>query len=89
MDWASDGQKAVEMFKDSRQGYYQAILMDVQMPIMNGLDASFEIRRLNRKKDAKKVAIIAMTANSFREDREKALLPEWTDLSPSLSRRIN
>ncbi|MDE8734282.1 transporter substrate-binding domain-containing protein [Eubacteriales bacterium DFI.9.88] len=72
VDWASDGQKAVEMFKDSRQGYYQAILMDVQMPIMNGLDASFEIRRLNRK-DAKKVAIIAMTANSFREDREKAL----------------
>ena len=72
VDWASDGQKAVEMFKDSQQGYYQAILMDVQMPIMNGLDASFEIRRLNRK-DAKKVAIIAMTANSFREDREKAL----------------
>lgn len=71
-DWASDGQKAVERFADSQQGFYQAILMDVQMPVLNGLDATAQIRRMNRK-DAREVAIIAMTANSFQEDRENAL----------------
>ncbi|MCQ4636947.1 transporter substrate-binding domain-containing protein [Anaerovorax odorimutans] len=69
---AADGQKTVEMFSTSKEGFYQAVLMDVQMPILNGLEAASRIRGLDRN-DAQEVGIIAMTANSFKEDREKAL----------------
>lgn len=72
VDDASDGTDAVKMFKSSTKNYYDIILMDVQMPTMNGYEATKNIRALKRQ-DAKKVPIVAMTANAFEEDREKAL----------------
>ena len=69
---AGDGSDAVQMVKDSPPNHYDIILMDVQMPVMNGYDATRNIRALNRK-DAKTVPIVAMTANAFEEDKENAL----------------
>ena len=67
-----NGQLALERFKDSEEGEFDAILMDVQMPVMNGYDATKAIRALERK-DAKEIPIIAMTANAFAEDEKEAL----------------
>lgn len=64
---AENGEKAVSMFKDSSEGYYDVILMDILMPVMNGLDATRKIRTLNRN-DSKIVPIIAMSANTFADD---------------------
>ena len=69
---APDGTDAVEMVKKSAEFYYDAILMDVQMPIMDGYEATRTIRALERK-DVKSMPIIAMTANALEEDREAAL----------------
>lgn len=67
-----NGQLAVERFKNAEEGEFDAILMDVQMPVMNGYDATRAIRALDRK-DASKIPIIAMTANAFAEDEKEAL----------------
>ncbi|MEY8426678.1 response regulator [Lachnospiraceae bacterium 46-15] len=67
-----NGQLAVERFKGSAEGEFDAILMDVQMPVMNGHDATRAIRALERS-DAGKIPIIAMTANAFAEDEKAAL----------------
>lgn len=65
-DHAENGRKAVELFCESLPGQYRAVLMDIQMPVMNGFDAAREIRKLNRE-DAKTIMIIAMTADAFEE----------------------
>ena len=68
---AMDGQQGVDVFEASRPGEYDAILMDVMMPVLNGYEATRTIRSMNRL-DAKTVPIIAMTANAFAEDIRKA-----------------
>ena len=67
-----NGKLAVERFEAAAEGTFDAILMDVQMPVMNGYDATRAIRALKRK-DAKEIPIIAMTANAFAEDEKEAL----------------
>ena len=69
---AENGQAAVDMFAAKPVGYYDAILMDVRMPVMNGLEATRAIRGLDRA-DAKAIPIIAMTANAFDEDVQLTL----------------
>lgn len=69
---AANGQEAVEMFQESAVGFYDIILMDIMMPIMDGLEASRQIRNSGRL-DASAVPVIAMSANAFEEDIEKSL----------------
>ena len=67
-----DGQQAVELFKEKPAGTFDAILMDLMMPVMDGYTATRKIRSLEHS-DAKTIPIIAMTANAFREDAEKCI----------------
>ncbi len=69
---ANDGQQAVGLFNNNPVGTFDAILMDIMMPVMDGLSATKAIRALNRP-DAGTVPIIAMTANAFAEDAQKCL----------------
>ena len=69
---ARNGKEAVELFQNSEIGEFDIILMDMQMPVMDGCTASSEIRRLPRA-DAESVLIYACTANTFQEDRERAM----------------
>ena len=66
----SDGKQAVELFRSSAPHTFDAILMDIMMPVMDGLAAARAVRALDRE-DAKTIPIIAMTANAFREDAQK------------------
>ena len=68
---AWNGQEAVDIFRKNRPGEFDAILMDIMMPVMNGYEATKMIRSLDRE-DAKVIPIIAMTANAFTEDRLRA-----------------
>ena len=69
---AENGKIAVEMLGKSNPGYYQLILMDVQMPVMNGYEATRVIRQMENKELAS-ISILAMTANAFESDRQEAL----------------
>ncbi len=72
LDWAENGQICLEKFQKAEQGYYDAVLMDIRMPIMNGYEATEAIRALDRQ-DAKEIPIIAMTADAFSEDIQRCL----------------
>ena len=72
IECAPDGTDAVAMIEAASEGYYDAVLMDVQMPVMNGYEATKAIRAMERK-DVKNLPIIAMTANAMEEDKETAL----------------
>ncbi|MCM1023409.1 MAG: response regulator [Prevotella sp.] len=75
---ADNGQIAVDMLKNSKPGYYDIVLMDVQMPVMNGYEAARAIRKLENKKLAS-IPILAMTANAFEEDKQEALKSGMND----------
>ena len=72
VDRAKDGVECVDMLEKAADGTYQIILMDVQMPVMNGYDAARKIRRMDDPQKAN-IPIVAMTANAFSEDRQVAL----------------
>ena len=78
VEQATDGDEAVEMVKKSEPGYYDAVLMDIQMPRMNGYDAARAIRAIDNPELAK-IPILAMTANAFKEDKEAALAAGMND----------
>ena len=67
-----NGLQAVEAFRNAKPGTFDAILMDIQMPVMNGYEATRAIRSLDHP-DAQKIVIIAMTADAFAEDVQEAL----------------
>lgn len=69
--WVTDGLQGVDKFTESHRGEYQIILMDIQMPVMNGLEATRQIRK-SKHPEALTIPIVAMTANSFQEDVEAA-----------------
>lgn len=71
VDAAENGKIGVDLFSNSQPGYYDAILMDIRMPVMNGINATMAIRSLHRP-DAKSIPIIAISANAFLEDMEQA-----------------
>ena len=70
---AVNGEDAVEKFLASKPGEYDCIFMDVMMPVMNGYEATKNIRAMEQRADAKTIPIIAMTANAFSEDIKEAL----------------
>ncbi len=72
VDHAQNGQEAVAMVEASEWGYYDLILMDIRMPVMDGVEATEHIRNMERE-DMKRVPIIAMTANAYDEDMQKSL----------------
>ena len=72
VDWAEDGLICVDMLENAATGYYDFILMDIQMPNLNGYDATVRIRELADREKAE-IPIIAMTANAFEEDKKMAI----------------
>ena len=72
VETAPDGTDAVDMVRRAEEHYYDAVLMDVQMPVMDGYEATRAIRALHRQ-DVRSLPIIAMTANAMEEDKETAL----------------
>ena len=74
---AADGQMCVDMLSYAEDGYYDLIPMDIQMPILNGYEATKAIRKLTDERA--KIPIIAMTANAFEEDRQAALAAGMDD----------
>ena len=72
VDHAENGKIAVEKFSSHPAGFYDAILMDMRMPEMDGLEATKTIRAMDRK-DAREIPIIALTANAFDEDVQRSL----------------
>ena len=78
VDRAKDGAECLDKLEKAVPGYYDMILMDIQMPVMDGYDAAARIRRMKDEEKAS-IPIIAMTANAFAEDRQKAISTGMND----------
>lgn len=78
IDIALDGKEALDMYENAPEGFYDIILMDIQMPIMNGYEATKAIRE-SKKKDSKTIPIVAMTADAFCDDVKQALFCGMND----------
>ena len=88
VDRAKDGVECVDMLEKAANGTYQLILMDIQMPVMNGYDAAKKIRRMDDLPKAE-IPIIAMTANAFSEDKQAALDAGMNDhVSKPINRNV-
>lgn len=92
VDLVTNGKLALDAFAASEEGEYDAILMDIMMPVMNGLTATTKIRALERP-DAETIPIIAMTANAFEEDKQKSFEAGMNDhvskpVDPKLLQRV-
>lgn len=88
IEHAENGAEALETFQQSKTGYYDGILMDIRMPVMDGLEATEHIRSL-KKADALKIPIIAMTANAFDEDQKMSIDAGMTaHLSKPINRKL-
>ena len=85
VDSVNDGIDAVERMKDLDENAYDLILMDIQMPKMDGYTATKEIRRLSNQRKAN-IPIVAMTANAFEEDKKKSMA---ADMNANLSKPVN
>ncbi len=72
VECAYNGEEALQRMKESKSGYYDLILMDIMMPVMDGLEATSEIRKIDRE-DCRTIPIIAMSANAFDEDVKRSL----------------
>lgn len=81
VEGAGDGREAVAMAEASEAGYYDLILMDIQMPVMNGYEAAAAIRRLPRE-DMRQIPVIAMSANAFAEDVQRSRASGMNDHIP-------
>lgn len=81
VEHASHGQQCIEMLQNASDGYYDLVLMDIQMPFMNGYEACKEIRKMEDTQKAN-IAIIAMTANAFEEDKQMAMQAGMNDYVP-------
>lgn len=81
VEHASHGQQCIEMLQNASDGYYDLVLMDIQMPFMNGYEACKEIRKMKDTQKAN-IPIIAMTANAFEEDKQMAMRSGMNDYVP-------
>lgn len=72
VDEAENGQKALQLFESASKGFYALIFMDINMPVMDGLEAAKAIRNINRL-DAKTIPIVALSANAYEEDRQRSI----------------
>ena len=72
VETAENGQAALDAFGNHEPGYYNAVLMDIRMPVMDGIEATRRIRTMERP-DSRTIPIIAMTANAFDQDSRKSL----------------
>ena len=76
-DCVTNGKKCLELLTEKPDGYYDAVLMDIQMPVMNGYETTDAIRKMEGKKA--EIPVIALTANAFEEDRKKAIVNGMND----------
>lgn len=90
MEWAENGEVCVDKFKNSAPGFFDAILMDIHMPVMDGYEATKQIRALERPD--RNIPVIAMTADAFLEDVKQCIdcgmddhLPKPPDLNELVS----